>query len=97
MWLVPKGVYFKPSEKVKPASHAIWPVATAPLLTLIEKAPMTIAAILEWGIVQGHTGSMIRHQVGWLSFKDKIYFDVDAAVWRVGAEPPKLDYERISS
>ena len=98
MSTMPPGLYFKPNEKVKPTRDPSWAAATAPLLAFVSERCRTIDDVLVWGAAAGHTGAKVRHLVAWLSFYDRIHYDVDKAVWRRGPEPrPKVSNLQLPS
>jgi len=78
---------FRGNYDVPPVHSSKWRALTLPLLALIESRDRPILEIVAWGKAQGHTGSLVRHMLAWLSFNDLVYYVVPEKVWRVGAEP----------
>ena len=73
-----------------PVSDPSWQLLTAPLLRYCRQHPHTIVEIVDWGRCQRFSGSLIRHMLAWLSFTQKVHYNVATKRWRVGAEPAKI-------
>jgi hypothetical protein len=63
--------------------NPVWELATIPLRTELERGPMTIDAIVAWGIAGGDSGSVIRHKLAWLSFKNLASYDKQDKRWTI--------------
>ena len=78
---------FGRQEFVPAVKDPSWQPLTAALLVHILEADRTIDEIVVWGSSQGHTGSLIRHMLAYLSFQGKVHYAPAEAVWRLGPEP----------
>ena len=78
------GLNFKKQDNVPAARDPSWEPLTAPLLRYVQAQPRSIDDIVTWGRSQGHTGSLIRHMLAWLSFNDKVVYNVATSLWRHG-------------
>jgi len=72
---------FKKHDFVPPVSDAGWQPLTAALLNYVSEADRSIVDIVAWGRSQGHTGTLIRHMLAWLSFDNKVEYDPKTALW----------------
>jgi hypothetical protein len=77
------GLNFKKQDNVPAARDPSWEPLTAPLLDYISEQRRSVDDIIIWGRAQRHTGSLIRHILAWLSFYDKVVYDIRAALWQI--------------
>ena len=81
------GLDFKKLDNVPPVSDPSWQPLTAALHLYVGEADRSIDEIVAWGRSQGHTGTLIRHMLAWLSFQDNVHYVPSQSLWRVGPEP----------
>lgn len=78
---------FKKYDNVPPVKDASWKTLSAPLLRYMEAQPKSTVEILSWCRSQGHTGSLSRHLLAYLSFTNVVRYDPSDSLWKAGPEP----------
>lgn len=71
---------------VPPTSDPSWIATSAPLLAFFQEGDHTVDEIVIWGRNNGHSGSLIRHLLAYLSFAGQVHYDDGSKVWKVGSE-----------
>jgi hypothetical protein len=81
------GLNFKKQDSVPAVSDRSWPPLTLALLRHLAEVDSSIDDIVCWGRSEGHSETLIRHMLAWLSFTNQVFYDPHQKLWRCGPEP----------